>query len=47
MRMILGHMKKASGGAVFINSKIAASLEYHFIRKATLLDNIIFSEDSE
>lgn len=44
--MVLGQMKKIKG-AVFINSKIAASLENHFFRKASILENIVFSDDSE
>ena len=46
LRMIMGQMKKIKG-AVFINSQTAASFENHFFRKDTLLENIVFTDDSE
>lgn len=44
--MIMGQMKKIKG-AVFINSQTAVSFENHFFRKDTLLENIVFTNDSE
>ncbi len=38
-------MKKIDG-AVFINGKRAASFDRSFIRKASILDNIVFQEES-
>ncbi len=46
LRMLLGQMKKIQG-SVFINSKIATSIETHFFRKETLLENILFTDNSE
>ncbi len=46
LRMLLGQMKKIQG-SVFINSKIVASIETHFFRKETLLENIMFTDNSE
>ncbi len=46
LRMLLGQMKKIQG-SVFINSKIVASIETHFFRKETLLENILFTDNSE
>lgn len=46
LRMLLGQMKKIQG-SVFINSKTAASIDTHFFRKETLLENILFNDNSE
>jgi hypothetical protein len=44
--MIMGQMKKIKG-SVFINSKTGVSFENLFLRKDTLLESILFTDNSE
>ncbi len=46
LRMLIGQMKKIKG-SVFINSKAGASFENLFLRKDTLLESILFTDNSE
>jgi len=44
--MLLGQMKHIQGTA-FINGKRAVSFDRSFIRKATILENIVFEDESD